>query len=342
MAKKNKILVLCVDRDNDLGEKTGIKGPVIGREKNVEAATKLILADPADADANTIFEAVRTYDELKKERGAEVATITGHRKVGLGSDEEINRQLDSVLKKVSTKDVILVSDGIDDERIIPLIQNKVKLVSINRLVIKQSERLEGMYYMVHDFIENPKMSKVVLGVPAIFFILYAIFGFNGWRVVLGLLGAYLLVKGFKLEELVGNFANEFKTALVEKRVSFFFYIAAIAVSLIGVKSGYDLVKITPFKDILEQLAVFMKGSIYILFLSYLITIAGKIISLKPKKKEVFKYVTLVSLGFSLTLVTAEAANIILVPETDMLGLFAYIIFGFLLVLVSAVIERKMT
>lgn len=339
---KSKILVLCVDRDNDLGEKTNFNGPVIGREKNIEAATKLILADPAEADANTIFEAVRTYDELKKERSVEVATITGHRKVGLISDEEIKRQIDEVLKKTGTKDIILVSDGIDDERVIPLIQNKVNVVSINRLVIKQSERLEGMYYMIHDFIENPKMSKIFLGVPALFLVLYGLFGFNGWRLVFGLLGLYLLIKGFKLEEIIGSFVNEFKTALIEKRTSLFFYIAALAVLFIGIKYGYDFVKVASFSDVLEQIAVFLKGSIYILFLSYLIAVAGKAISLKPKKKEVFKYITLVALGFGLTLVTAEASNIILVPETDILRLFTYIIFGSLLVLVSVFIERKLT
>lgn len=342
MKKKSKVLVLCVDRDNDLGEKTGIKGPVIGRENNVEAAKKLILADPSEADANTIFEAVRTYDEIKKERKAEIATITGHRKVGLSSDEEINRQMEKVLRKAGTKDVILVSDGIDDERILPLIQNRVRIVSINRLVIKQSERLEGMYYMVHDFIENPKMSKVVLGVPALALILYALFGSTGWRAILGFLGLYLLIKGFKLEEIITGYINELRTSLTKRRTSFFFYIAAMAVSLIGVKYGYDVVQIIPVRDILEQAAAFMRGSIYIFFLSYLIAIIGKIISLEPKKKEIFKYVTLVALGFSLTLVTAEASNVILTPETGMTGLFAYIIFGFLLVIVSVMFERKMT
>ena len=61
-----KVLVICVDRDDDLGKKAKIKGPVIGREKNIEAGTALILADPGEADANTIFEAVKIFDELKK------------------------------------------------------------------------------------------------------------------------------------------------------------------------------------------------------------------------------------------------------------------------------------
>lgn len=43
-----KVLVLCIDRDNDLGEKTGIAGPVMGRENNAEAAKKMMIVDPGE------------------------------------------------------------------------------------------------------------------------------------------------------------------------------------------------------------------------------------------------------------------------------------------------------
>ena len=340
--KKGKILVLCIDRDDDVGQKTGLKGPIIGRKENLDAATKLALADPTDSDSNTIFEAIRTYDELKKEKGAEVTTITGDSRGGIKSDEKISEQLEKVIKKTGIKDVVLVTDGLDDEHIIPVIQNKVNIVSINRVVMKQSERLEGMYYMVHDFIENPKMSKVVLGVPALALILYALFGSTGWRAILGFLGLYLLVKGFKLEDIIFKFLNDMRTTITKRRVSFFFYIVSLVVMLIGIKIGYDFTYTTAARDILELSASFLKGSVYILFLSYLIAIVGKIISLEPKTKEVFKYITLVALGFAITLVASEASSVILMPEIGMSGLFAFIVFGFFIVMTAILFERKMT
>jgi len=340
--KKGKILVLCIDRDDDVGQKTGLKGPIIGRKENLDAATKLALADPTDSDSNTIFEAIRTYDELKKEKGAEVTTITGDSRGGIKSDEKISEQLEKVIKKTGIKDVVLVTDGLDDEHIIPVIQNKVNIVSINRVVMKQSERLEGMYYMVHDFIENPKMSKVVLGVPALALILYALFGSTGWRAILGFLGLYLLVKGFKLEDIIFKFLNDMRTTITKRRVSFFFYIVSLVVTLIGIKIGYDFTYTTAARDILELSASFLKGSVYILFLSYLIAIVGKIISLEPKTKEVFKYITLVALGFAITLVASEASSVILMPEIGMSGLFAFIVFGFFIVMTAILFERKMT
>ena len=35
-----KTLVIALDRDDDVGRKTGLKSPIIGRENNIEAAVK--------------------------------------------------------------------------------------------------------------------------------------------------------------------------------------------------------------------------------------------------------------------------------------------------------------
>ena len=44
-----RTLVLTVDRDNDLGIKTAIRGPVVGRRQVLTAALKLGIADPEKA-----------------------------------------------------------------------------------------------------------------------------------------------------------------------------------------------------------------------------------------------------------------------------------------------------
>ena len=85
-----RILVLAVDSDNDLYRKTRITGPVTGRADNLMAAGKLALADPQDTDANAMFEAVRKYDELKKDGySVSIATITGAEKEGYVADAEL-------------------------------------------------------------------------------------------------------------------------------------------------------------------------------------------------------------------------------------------------------------
>ena len=58
------VLVLCIDRDNDLGRKGGVESPVVGRQANIDAALKLGMADPEDSDVNTIFGGIKLLDEL--------------------------------------------------------------------------------------------------------------------------------------------------------------------------------------------------------------------------------------------------------------------------------------
>jgi putative membrane protein len=43
-----KALVLAIDRDDDFGKKAGVRGPIIGKGKCIDAALKLSLADPED------------------------------------------------------------------------------------------------------------------------------------------------------------------------------------------------------------------------------------------------------------------------------------------------------
>ena len=86
----NRLLVICVDRDDDVGEKTGIETPVIGRNSCIEAAQRLALEDPEDADSNSIFAAIKTYEDLiSKGYQVEVVTIAGVKNRGVQADEKI-------------------------------------------------------------------------------------------------------------------------------------------------------------------------------------------------------------------------------------------------------------
>ena len=114
--KPERFLVLCVDRDDDLGMKAGIKTPILGRKENINAAASLALRDPEEPDANAIFEAVRIYDNLKKgakeqQEEYEVATIAGSDLGGVGADRQLVAKLNEVLNGFSATDVILVTDG---------------------------------------------------------------------------------------------------------------------------------------------------------------------------------------------------------------------------------------
>jgi len=161
---KKKVFVVCVDRDNDLGRKTRFKGPVIGKEKNLEAGQKLILADPTESDANTIFAAIKKMEEARKEfKNVEIVILTGKDKTALRSDKEINRQLDIIQKNYLVEGWILVTDGAEDAQVIPLLQSRAKIISTEQVIIRQAQAVESTFYTIKEAFKDPSIARMFVG-----------------------------------------------------------------------------------------------------------------------------------------------------------------------------------
>ena len=213
----NKLLVICIDRDDDLGRKTGIPTPVVGRNACIEAAQRLALEDPEDADSNSIFYAVKTYEDLvSKGYNAQVITVTGVENRGVQADEKIASQIKSVLKKFSANGAVIVSDGEDDEMVIPVVQNVIPVISVQRVVMQVSRTIEHSYAVFGKFLKlimyNPKYSKFFLGVPGILLLIGgigAVTGYNAeiFAVLVTILGGAFLIRAFDIDKAWANWAK---------------------------------------------------------------------------------------------------------------------------------------
>ena len=213
----NKLLVICIDRDDDLGRKTGISTPVVGRDACIEAAQRLALEDPEDADSNSIFFAVKTYEDLvSKGYKAQVITVTGVENRGVQADEKIASQIKSVLKKFSANGAVIVSDGEDDEMVIPVVQNVIPVISVQRVVMQVSRTIEHSYAVFGKFLKlvmyNPKYSKFFLGVPGILLLIGgigAVTGYNAeiFAVLVTILGGAFLIRAFDIDKVWANWAK---------------------------------------------------------------------------------------------------------------------------------------
>jgi len=213
----NKLLVICIDRDDDLGRKTGISTPVVGRNACIEAAQRLALEDPEDADSNSIFFAVKTYEDLvSKGYEAQVITVTGVENRGVQADEKVASEIKSVLKKFSANGAVIVSDGEDDEMVIPVIQNVIPVISVQRVVMQVSRTIEHSYAVFGKFLKlvmyNPKYSKFFLGVPGILLLIGGIGAVTGYNVeifavLITILGGAFLIRAFDIDKAWTNWAK---------------------------------------------------------------------------------------------------------------------------------------
>jgi len=213
----NKLLVICIDRDDDLGRKTGIPTPVVGRNACIEAAQRLALEDPEDADSNSIFFAVKTYEDLvSKGYKTQVVVVTGVENRGVQADEKVASEIKSVLKKFSADGAVIVSDGEDDEMVIPVIQNVIPVISVQRVVMQVSRTIEHSYAVFGKFLKlvmyNPKYSKFFLGVPGILLLIGgigAVTGYNAeiFAVLVTILGGAFLIRAFDVDKAWTNWAK---------------------------------------------------------------------------------------------------------------------------------------
>ncbi|PVX26411.1 MAG: hypothetical protein CW691_01550 [Candidatus Bathyarchaeum sp.] len=219
-AKAERILILCVDRDDDIGMKAGINTPVLGRKENVNAAASLALRDPEEADANAMFEAVRIYDNLKKSAKGEeyeVATIAGSDLEGVEADRQLVSELTEVLQEFKATDVILVTDGYTDEMVLPLIESRVPVTSVRRIVIQHSKSIEETAAIFSRYmkvlVENPKYSRMILGLPGILLVVLGALAFieDGLKYAIPalgvIIGAFLVLRGFMLDKTADNFVK---------------------------------------------------------------------------------------------------------------------------------------
>ena len=346
IGKNEKLLVLSIDRDNDIGEKAGIKGPIIGRDRVLKAANKLGLADPEDTDFNALFETIKVYDELKnflKSRGSiEIAAITGNKDRGIKSDFEISKQLDIILDNYKATGVVLITDGSDDEQTIPLIQVKVPIKSIRRLIVRQADQLQSTYFKIKDFIdesmENPRFSSIVFGFPAIILVLLGIFGLTGVRYVLLLLGAFLVIKWFKLEKHITGASDELRSSLTKRRfAAFFVYILAFVIGILGLYRGYTHAQNFFDKTFFDIVAAFIYSSVFILWLGvtvgWLATIAYK------RKKNIGTILAVPIFGFAVSLVLFGASDLIILPTSSITTFLFYVIVGGLLIVLSVIMDK---
>jgi putative membrane protein len=324
-----RTLVLSVDRDDDIGWKAKVESPAIGRAACLKAANTLALADPEDSDVNAIFSAVKIYDELT-EKGEEtaIAVIAGNHLHMIEGDRRIATSLEQVIKETQATNCILVTDGAEDEYVIPIIQSKIPVSSIRRVIVNQMPNLEGTYYILKKFLDDPKISRMIfipLGLAMLLYAIAYLLDAPGIAtiIVIGVIGSYMLYKGFGFDEIVHSIIDALRISLSRGRFSFVTYTTTILLIIIGFTQGF--INVLKFYStdgslgLLLYLMTFIYGSIEWFIVAGLVTSIGLIIDVYANEREslgkviVFPFFV-IALGFILYGVSVYIISLSGVPD----------------------------
>ncbi|QZP37319.1 DUF373 family protein [Halobaculum magnesiiphilum] len=276
------ILVLPVDLDDDLGRKTGVRTPVIGRDEVEDAAVQLATADPEDSDVNVLFQAINAYEDLRADPTVDeevaVAAVTGVNEGDVKANRAVGEEIDTVLAALSTGEevrAIVITDGAQDESVLPVIRSRVPLDGVRRVVVRQAQDLESIYYTMKQVLSDPETRGTILIPLGVLLLVYPFSVIAGMlelpgAVVFGsistLLGLYSLWRGLGLEETVDGIAERARTGLYAGRVTIVTYLVALALLVIGGVQGLDALAVAEAAEtgeipIAQRLAVFVHASV---------------------------------------------------------------------------------
>jgi putative membrane protein len=341
---KKKIFVICVDRDNDLGKKTKINGPVIGKEKNLEAAQKLMLADPSESDANTMYAAITKLEEASKiYKNVEIVTITGEGKIGLQADREINKQLDKLQKDYIIDGWILVTDGAEDNQVMPLLQSRAKIISTQRIIIKQAEAVESTFYTIKEALKDPAISRLALGIPGLILLIYVsydaihlnILGMSAYQLIALIAGAYLLLKGFGIEDKIVEAFRVMSDSLAEQKISFVLYVAAMLLPIVGIWLAYTQLMSSEFIDAAVDTASALRAAYPLFALAAILAITGRAIDAFYAKKtyNLGNYIVQAISIFCLWAII-DAGTLVFLRQAELTWLPANIMISFVILIIA--------
>jgi putative membrane protein len=239
-ASRSSLLVLCVDRDNDVGAALNLKTPVIGESELLRVATEYILVRPEDSDSNAMFAALQTLRELRKQYGGdvEVALIAGLESEDVEADMKLLRELDEILGRRRFDGVVLVSDGPTDEAVAPLIQSRLPIFSIRRVIVQQERGVEETFVLLLNYakkaLTEEKYKRYTLGLTGILLVFYSILSSLApqivWPIIIISLGGFMFIKGY-------NIGDYFLKIYRSKPVTFATFLLAVTISFLAFMQG---------------------------------------------------------------------------------------------------------
>lgn len=368
MADKPKTLILCVDQDNDIGKKAGVATPIVGKDGIIQAATALAICDPEEADSNAMFGAVKILNQMVEKYPAEefqIATIAGSQSGSIEADRKIVVELGEVLGQYPATGIVLVTDGFADDILLPILQSRVPITSVQHVVVKHSERIEETYIVFFKYlrmlIDDPYYSRIALGVPGVLLI---IFGFltalnqlqNAGLAVTFVLGIVFFAKGFGFYDRLVLYRPRLPHP--EQQLIFASRLVGSVLVFVGAYQGIDGIAVAlppvvqPLIDISwwagqvpSLLAAFIIKGVDMITVGIMVAIIGSGVNYYLHKDERFTNNIVSSImAFWMWLIALASAEVLLNPKmkitlTSPLVIYTFLSIATTIIAVAAIYRR---
>lgn len=236
-------LVVSIDRGSEPRRQLAADYPVVGWDSVEELALEAGITDPEDSTVNRHLEALRVTRELEADNeGVIVAAVSGKDESMIGADRTIAQQIDELVSAYEPTGVIIVVDSAEDERLVPIIESRVRVDSVDRVVVRQIHDLESTYYLLKQFLADEELRTTLLvpiGVALVAFPVISMLAGTAIAVaaITAVIGGFLLYKGLGIDDYLEDLPVQARDAFYSGRVSIVTYVVAGGLALVGLFAG---------------------------------------------------------------------------------------------------------
>ena len=207
---------------------------LVGQEEVEELVSIVGLEDPENSQVNCLLEALKVTKELEHagER-AEVAVVSGRSGAIVSeTDRSLARQLDLLLEEVKPDSAVLVIGSIEQERLIPILESRIRIDAVDRVIVRQIHDLESKYYLAKRFLADDELRSTILVPMGVVLTILPILSYlvdvrTTFAVITAILGVFVLYKALDIEDdiyVVSNLIRLFSktvSSLTSGRLFFF-------------------------------------------------------------------------------------------------------------------------
>ena len=214
--------------------------PVVGTDAVERLVRTVGVDDPEDSGVNCLLEGLRVARDLDDEVVLAVLAGTGER---VGGERAIARQVDQLVAEYDPETAVVVVDSAEDERLVPIVESRVPVDAVDRVVVRQARDIESTYYLLKQFLADEQLRKtvlvplgaVMLAFPALLAVFDSVTVASG--AIAAVVGLFLIYKGLSVDRLLATLSGDVRDALYAGKVSLVTYVVAVGLALVGVFLG---------------------------------------------------------------------------------------------------------
>ena len=234
-------LVVCIDRGAVVAGTAG-ETPVVGERAVRSLVTAVGLDDPENSRVNCLLEGLRLTRERRDEGEEPVLAVVSAPDESVDSDRAIARQIDDLLADHPVESAVVVTDNAVDERLVHVIESRVRVDGVSRVVVRQARDLESTYYLLKQFLADEQLRATVLVPVGLFLlalpILVAVQNVTvALATIASVAGLFLLYKGLGVDAALAVLAGGVRDGLYTGRVSIVTTVVAAGLALVGIVAG---------------------------------------------------------------------------------------------------------